>query len=68
VVTRFCNQHLRLWFYVARENGNWQEMARENQKLMKNVVDAVSERRPEDAELSMKLCVAQLHQAYRESV
>ncbi len=68
VVTRFCNQYLRLWFYMAQENGDWREMAREHQKLMKNVVDAVSERQPEDAELSMKLCVAQLHQAYRGHV
>jgi DNA-binding GntR family transcriptional regulator len=55
VVPRIFNQQLRLMFFVLHKTGDWRQMARSHEQMAHAVIDAMSRRQQEEAELAMRL-------------
>jgi DNA-binding GntR family transcriptional regulator len=65
VVPRIFNLHLRLWFFISKRTGGWHEVARAHEEMTKAVVEALSRRQPDEAELAMKVYIAKRHEDIR---
>jgi len=55
VMPRIFHQQLRLLFFISRKIGDWHQIARNHEDMAHTLVDAVSRRQPEEAELAMRL-------------
>ncbi len=65
VIPRIFNLHLRLWFMISERVGSWHDIARAHEEMTKDVVDAITRREPDDAELAIKIYVHRRHQDIR---
>ena len=65
VIPRLFNLHLRLWFMISERIGNWHDVARAHEEMTKDVVDAITRREPDEAELAIKIYVHRRHQDIR---
>lgn len=65
-VPRIFNLHLRLWFFISKKLGTWHGIAGDHEDMTKNVVEAISKRDPEQAELAMKIYISQRHRDIRD--
>lgn len=65
VIPRLFNLHLRLWFMISERVGGWHDIARAHEEMTKDVVDAISRRNPEEAELAIKIYVHRRHKDIR---
>lgn len=66
VIPRIFNLHLRLWFFISNKLDGWHPIARAHEEMTKGVVDALSRRDPEQAELAMKVYISRRHQDIRD--
>ena len=65
-IPRLFNLHLRLWFMISERVGGWHDIARAHEEMTRDVVDAISRRNPEEAELAIKIYVHRRHKDIRE--
>ena len=65
VIPRLFNLHLRLWFMISERVGGWHDIAHAHEEMTKDVVDAISRRNPEEAELAIKIYVHRRHKDIR---
>ena len=65
-IPRLFNLHLRLWFMISERVGGWHDIARAHEEMTRDVVDAISRRNPEEAELAIKIYVHRRHKDVRE--
>ena len=66
VIPRIFNLHLRLWFLISEKAGGWYDIATAHHDMTKGVVDAITRRDPDGAELAIRLYVSRRHQDIRE--
>lgn len=66
VVPRIFNLHLRLWFFISNKTGNWHPTAHAHEEMTNAVVDALTRREPEQAELAMKTYISRRHREIKE--
>lgn len=66
VVPRIFNLHLRLWFFISKKTGSWHGIARDHEEMTRGVVDALTGRDPDRAELAMKIYISRRHQDIRD--
>jgi DNA-binding GntR family transcriptional regulator len=66
VVPRIFNQHLRLWFYIAKKTGDWHGTAHAHDEMTDSVVNAISRRKPEAAEAAMKDYISRRHRDMKD--
>ena len=64
-VARIFNLHLWLWFYLAKQDGDWHKLADGDLEMTTSLIEAVTDHQQEQAELIMKLYVSRRHQAMR---
>ena len=65
-IPRIFNLHLRLWFFISKHVGGWHAIARAHEEMTRSVVDALSRRQPEEAEIAVKAYIQQRHKDIRE--
>ena len=65
VIPRLFNLHLRLWFMISERVGGWHDIAFAHEEMTRDVVDAISRRNPEEAELAIKIYVHRRHKDIR---
>ena len=65
VIPRLFNLHLRLWFMISERVGGWHDIARAHEEMTKDMVDAITRRDADDAELAIKIYVHRRHQDIR---
>lgn len=66
VIQRIFNLHLRLWFLISTRVGTWHGIARAHEEMTKAIVEALTRRDPDQAELAVKLYVSRRHQDVRD--
>lgn len=55
VMPRIFHQQLRLMFFISEKLGDWQQIARDHEKMIHTLVDAIMRHQPEEADLAMRL-------------
>jgi DNA-binding GntR family transcriptional regulator len=66
MVPSIYNLHLWLWFIIAEHVGGWHGLARSHEEMTKTIVSALSRGQPDEAELAVKVYIAQRHEEIRE--
>ena len=61
-IPRIYNLHLRLWFYIVSQQGNWNSVAKSHQVMTRTVAEAVAEKDSARAEQAMKDYIFQRQQ------
>ena len=61
-VSEIFNLHLRLWFFISRKSPNWQSSTDAHEIMTSEVVEAIRNRAPDDAEEAITGYIARRHQ------
>jgi len=65
-IPRLFNLHLRLWFLISKKAGGWYDIATAHHDMTKGIVDAITRRDPDAAELAIKVYISRRHQDIRD--
>ena len=67
-IPKIFNLHLRLWFYLSVKIGTWHSIAEAHEMMTQDVAEAIAQRDPDRAEISMKNYISQRQHDLRRNI